>query len=75
VSLAQIGFLTTVTEAPRRRLARASFWGVVGMGLWALAAARPMTEVEEWALRGSYFGGGFGAVLAMVDVILRYRIL
>ena len=48
--------------------------GGVAMGLWGLATTRPVVEVEEWALKGGYFGGGFGAVIALVDVILRYGI-
>lgn len=71
---AQIGFLTTVAEGAAAAVGAGVVLGGVTMGLWGLATARPMVEVEEWALKGGYFGGGFGAVLALVDAILQYGI-
>ncbi len=74
MGLAQIGFLTTVTEGAAAAVGAGVVLGGVAMGLWGLVTARPIGEVEEWALKGGYFGGGFGAVLALVDAILRYGI-
>jgi hypothetical protein len=74
VGLAQIGFLTTVTEGAAAAVGAGAVLGGVAMGLWSLTTARPMVEVEEWALKGGYFGGGFGAIMALADVILRYGI-
>jgi hypothetical protein len=72
MALAQIGPLTNLTEA----LATAVGAGVVllsvAAGGWGLAAGRSRDEVEEWALRGGYFGGGLGALVALLDVALRY---
>ena len=75
MALAQIGPLTTLTEA----LATAVGAGVVlvqrrsgSLEAWRWVGSRD--EIEERALRGGYFGGGFGAVVALVDVVLRYVI-
>lgn len=74
MGLAQIGFLTTVTEGAAAAVGAGVVLGGVAMGLWGLVTARLIGEVEEWALKGGYFGGGFGAVLALADAILRYGI-
>ena len=69
---ARIGFLTTLIEGAATAVGAGVVLGGVAMGLWGLAAGRPMVKVEEWALKGGYFGGGFGAGLALVDAVLRY---
>jgi len=74
MGLAQIGLLTTVLEGAAAAVGAGVVLSGVAVGLWGVAIGRPMIEVEEWALRGGYFGGGFGAGLALVDAILRYGI-
>ncbi len=74
MGLTHIGILTSVTEAAATAVGAGVVLSSVAVGIWGIAAGRPMAEVESWALKGGYFGGGFGAVLALVDVILRYGI-
>ncbi len=73
--LAHIGLLTTVTEAAATAVGAGVVLSSVAVGIWGIAVGRAMVEVESWALKGGYFGGGFGAVLALVDAVLRYGIL
>jgi hypothetical protein len=74
VGLAHIGLLTTVLEGAATAVGAGVVLSGVAMGLWGLAIGKPIADVEERALRGGYFGGGLGAGLALVDVILRYGV-
>jgi hypothetical protein len=72
MGFAHIGLLTTVTEAAATAVGAGVVLSSVAVGVWGIAAGRSLVEVEEWALKGGYFGGAFGAVLACVDAALRY---
>ncbi|MDX6601225.1 MAG: hypothetical protein QOF13_427 [Solirubrobacterales bacterium] len=74
MGLAQIGLLTTVIEAAETAVGAGVVLCSVAVGVWGLAARRPIGQIEEWALKGGYFGGGFGAVLALGDAALRYGV-
>lgn len=74
MALAQIGPLTNLTEAVAAAVGAGVVLLSVAAGVWALAVGRPRDEIEEWALRGGYFGGGLGALVALVDVVLRYLV-
>jgi hypothetical protein len=72
MGLAHIGLLTTVTEAAATAVGAGVVLSSVAVGVWGIALGRPMVEIESWTLKGGYFGGAFGAGLALVDTILRY---
>jgi len=72
MALAQIGLLTAVIEAAATAVGAGVVLSSVAVGVWGLAVGKPMVEIEAWALKGGYFGGGFGAVLALADAALRY---
>jgi hypothetical protein len=73
--LAQIGPLTNLTEAFAASVGAGVVLLSVAAGVWGLAVGRSRGEIEGWALRGGYLGGGLGAVVAFLDVVLRYVIL
>ncbi len=72
MDFARIGLLTTVIEAAATAVAAGVVLSSVAVGAWGIAAGRPMIEIEKSALKSGYFGGVFGAGLALVDAILRY---
>jgi enolase len=73
--LVQIGPLTTLTEAAAASVAAGVVLSSVAAGVVGLTTGRSKDEIEEWTLRGGYFGGGVGAAVAFVDAIARYVIL
>jgi hypothetical protein len=75
MALAQIGPLTTLTEAAAASVAAGVVLTSVAAGVLGLTTGRSRDEIEEWALRGGYFGGGVGAGIALVDAALRCVIL
>jgi hypothetical protein len=70
--LAQIGPLTTLTEAAAAAVGAGVVLVSAVAGVWGLAARRARHEIEDLVLKGGYFGGGAGAAAAFVDVVLRY---
>lgn len=72
--LAQIGPLTTLTEAVASAVGAGVVLASVAAGVWGLTAGRTRHGIEGLVLKGGYFGGGVGAVVAFVDVVLRYVI-
>ncbi len=74
MAFAQIGPLTTLTEAGATAVGAGVVLLSVAAGAWGLATRRSRVEIEEWALRGGYLGGVFGAAVAVVDVLFRYGI-
>jgi hypothetical protein len=74
MSFAHIGLLTAVTEAAATAVGPGVVLSSVAVGVWGIALGRPMVEIEKWTLKGGYFGGAFGAVLALIDAALRYGV-
>jgi len=72
MTLAQIGPLTTVLEAAAAAVGAGVVLSSVAVGVAGLASRMPRRNLESRALVGGYFGGGVGAVVAVVDAILRY---
>lgn len=73
--LAQIGPLTTGLEAVAMAVGAGAVLGSVAAGIRGLLARWALRKVERRALYGSYAGGAAGAVLALVDTIIRYGIV
>lgn len=69
---AQIGPLTTVTEVLATAVGASALLCSVAMGIWGLAHGSSRAGLEADALVAGYVGGGLGALLAGVDVLLRY---
>lgn len=72
--LAQIGPLTTLSEAGATAVGAGVVLGSVAWGIRGLLKRRPLREAERQALFGGYVGGAFGALLAFLDVIFRYSL-
>jgi hypothetical protein len=72
MAFAQIGPLTNLTEVAATAVGAGVVLLSVAAGGWGLATRRSRAEVEEWALKGGYIGGGFGAAMAVADVLFRY---
>lgn len=70
--LAQIGPLTGLVEALATAVGAGVVLGGVGTGIWGLARGSSRAEIEGSTLLNGYVGGGFGAIAALFDVILRY---
>jgi len=70
--LAQIGPLTGVLEALAAAVGAGAVLGSVAAGIRGLLASWSLQKVERRALSGGYFGGAIGAVLAVVDILVRY---
>jgi hypothetical protein len=75
MAVAQIGPLTAVVEALATAVGAGVVLGGVAAGIWGLARGSSRVEIEGSALFNGYAGGGFGAVVALVDVILRYGVM
>lgn len=73
--LAQIGPLTGVLEALATAVGAGVVLGGVAAGILGLLRGSSRTDIEEYALVSGYIGGGAGAVLALVDSILRYALM
>jgi len=73
VLLAQIGPLTTMLEAFAAAGAGAVI-GSVAVGIRGLWARRSIRDIELQALSGGYVGGAGGAVLVLLDVVIRYGV-
>jgi hypothetical protein len=48
--------------------------GGVAAGIRGMIRGSPKADIEENALADGYIGGGVGAALAFVDLILRYAL-
>jgi hypothetical protein len=72
MTLAQIGPLTAVLEATATAVGAGVVLGGVAAGILGLVQGASRADVEEKALASGYIGGGIGAALALVDLILRY---
>jgi hypothetical protein len=70
--LAQIGPLTTMLEAAAASVGAGVVLGSVAIGVVRLAQGWSRQRIERRALTDGYVGGVFGAVVAFVDIILRY---
>jgi hypothetical protein len=70
--LAQIGPLTTLTEALATAVGANAVLCSVATGIWGLARGLDRLNVEESVLVAGYLGGGFGALFAVVDALIRY---
>lgn len=70
--LAQIGPLTTLSEAAATAVGAGVVLGSVSWGIRGLLKRRPLREAERQALFGGYIGGAGGALLAFLDAVLRY---
>jgi hypothetical protein len=68
---AQIGPLTALSEATATAVGAGVVLGSVSVGIVGLLLGWAVQQVELRALAGGYVGGAVGAVLALVDVILR----
>jgi len=75
MALAQIGPLTNLTEAAAAAVGAGVVLASAAVGVWGFGVRRSKHEIEELVLKGSYFGGGIGALVAFVDAVLRYVIL
>jgi len=72
MAFAQIGPLTTATEALATAVGAGVVLGGVAAGIWGLARGSSRAKTEENAFFIGYMGGGWGAVAALLDVFLRY---
>ncbi len=70
--LAGIGPLTTTIEALATAVAAGTLLGGLISGTTGLLVGRPRKVLEARTLIDGYAGGAFGAVLALIDLILRY---
>lgn len=70
--LAQIGPLTTLSEAAATAVGAGVVLGSVAWGIRGILKRRPLREAERQALFGGYIGGAGGAFLAFLDAALRY---
>lgn len=72
MALAQIGPFTALLESAAAAVGAGVVLGSVYSGLRGLLRRRPLRDVERGALSSGYLGGAIGAVMAIVDVIVRY---
>jgi hypothetical protein len=72
--LAQIGPLTGVLEVLATAVGAGVVLGGVAAGITGMVRGSPKADIEENALADGYIGGGVGAALAFVDLILRYAL-
>lgn len=70
--LAQVGPLTMTFEAAATAVTAGVVLGSFAMGILGLVRGSPRREIAARALTDGYVGGFFGAVLALVDLALRY---
>lgn len=74
MTLAQIGPLTSLFEATATAVGAGIVLLGTAAGISGLAQRKSRQGMESRALVGGYLGGGVGAVLALVDLILRYGV-
>lgn len=72
--LAQIGPLTTMLEAFAAAVGAGAVIGSVAVGIRGFWARRSIPDIELQALSGGYVGGAGGAVLVLLDVVIRYGV-
>jgi hypothetical protein len=72
MALAQIGPFTAVTEALATAVGAGAVLGSAAAGIRGLIRGSTRAKLEASALLSSYIGGGMAAILALVDLILRY---
>jgi hypothetical protein len=73
--LAQIGPLTAVIEALATAVGAGVVLCSVAAGIWGSIQGSARAHLEKEALVSGYVGGGVGAVLAFVDLIMRYGLM
>lgn len=71
---AQVGPLTGVLEDLATAVGAGVVIGGVVVGIQGLVQGSPRSDIEDNALSGGYIGGGIGAILILVDLILRYAL-
>lgn len=74
MALAQIGPFTAVTEALATAVGAGVVLGGVAAGILGLVRGSSKVDIEESALASGYIGGGVGAALALLDLILSYAL-
>jgi hypothetical protein len=72
MALAQIGPLTATLEAAAASVGAGVVLGSVALGVARLALGWPRHRIERRALTDGYLGGMFGAIIAVLDLLLRY---
>ena len=72
MALAQIGPLTTLSEAAASAVGAGVVLGSVAFGLASALAGRSRREMESRAIVGGYASGAVGALFALVDTVLSY---
>lgn len=72
MTFAQIGPLTTVFGALAMAVGAGVLLGTFAVGIVGLVVRWPRRELEARALTDGYVGGGLGALVALLDLILRY---
>lgn len=70
--IGQIGPLTTLAEAGATAVGAGVVLGSVGTGTLGLVTGLSTEKLEHYALRGGYAGGVAGALLALLDLAVRY---
>jgi hypothetical protein len=69
MTLAQLGPLTTLSEAGATAVGAGVVLGSVGAGAIGLAAGFSREQLELRALQGGYAGGVAGALFALCDLL------
>jgi hypothetical protein len=69
MALAQIGPLTTLSEAAATAVGAGVVLGSVAAGVSGLFASKTRRAIEKRALHGGYVGGIGGAALAVIDAV------
>ena len=71
----QIGPFTTLSETAAAAVGAGVILGGFAAGIRGLAAGRRRADVEDRAFFGGYIGGAIGALIAILDLCLRYSVL
>ena len=73
MAIAQVGPMTTVTEALATAAGAGALLCSVAVGMWGLAPGLPRDKLERNALLVGHVGGCAGVLcVVVVDVALRY---
>ncbi len=72
MALGQIGLLTSAAESLATAIGAGMLLGSFGVGSFGLLAGWPRPALERRVLSDGYYGGIIGAVLALVDLGIRY---
>lgn len=75
MTIAQVGPFTTVIEALATAVGAAALLGGVAAGILGLVRGSSRADLEENALVSGYIGGGLGAIVALIDTVLRYALV